>query len=486
MARFKAGSVPRESDGSAREPLLPPESTGSAIASSREPSSPVLGVPPVLSSDFPSNNATADATGHTSAPVAPRILDRDAAFHQSRGRWSVQRLGRAAAHLRYTPTGIATRVPLSKIIWDDWFHTLAAQRTVVLMLILFMVYAMTIFVFAFIYLGVSILGRESTINPDGSVSHEASCHMSLDDHMEALYFSLSTMASIGYGVSDYYFGGCWTPLLLVLAQVCCALTFDAVAIGLLFQRISRGHKRAKTVLFSDKAIVRRVQGVPYLMFRIAELRSHQLIEATVRGYCIRHERHVVASVDGIAPPTVETTHYVTRTLNFLHQEAGSHILMSLPQVLVHRMDETSPLRHGHAGSVWYDASRRTRGQGEAPQSTSPNDLMSQYKKDSVDTARFLQDRQAELVILVEGTDDLTGSAIQTRHSYTYQDLAWDEMFVPCVKPYANDSQTNASLPQGRRWCRPEPPTPACVVDFALFHETKAAPIDSESCPHIHW
>jgi hypothetical protein len=32
---------------------------------------------------------------------------------------------------------------------------------------------------------------------------------------------------------------------------------------------------------------------------------------------------------------------------------------------------------------------------------------------------FLRDREAEIVILVEGTDDLTGSAIQTRHSTTF-------------------------------------------------------------------
>jgi hypothetical protein len=38
-------------------------------------------------------------------------------------------------------------------------------------------------------------------------------------HMEALYFHYPP--TLGYGVSDYYFGGCWTPLLLVLAQVLC-------------------------------------------------------------------------------------------------------------------------------------------------------------------------------------------------------------------------------------------------------------------------
>jgi hypothetical protein len=230
--------------------------------------------------------------------VIRRILDRDAAFFQSRGKWNVQHVSRDAATMHHTPTGETNRVSLSKQIANDWFHNLAGQRTIVLMLIICLVYAATVFVFAFIYLGVSLLGQQDKVNPDGTVSKLPFCDMDIHDHMEALYFSLSTMTTIGYGVSDYYFGGCWTPLLLVLAQVCCALVFNAVAIGLIFQRISRGHKRSKTILFSDKAVVRRVKGVPYLMVRIGELRSHQLIEATVRAYCVRHERHPV--VDDIS------------------------------------------------------------------------------------------------------------------------------------------------------------------------------------------
>jgi hypothetical protein len=64
------------------------------------------------------------------------------------------------------------------------------------------------------------------------------------------------------------------------AQVCCALIFNAVALVSSFNALVvdiNGRKQ----LFSDKA-VRRVKGVQHLMVRIGELRSHQLIEATVR------------------------------------------------------------------------------------------------------------------------------------------------------------------------------------------------------------
>jgi ABC-type sugar transport system permease subunit len=76
----------------------------------------------------------------------------------------------------------------------------------------------------------------------------------------ALYFSLSTMATIGYGTSDYYFGDCWTPFILVLLQVFSAIVFSSLAVGLLFQRISRGQKRGRTIVFSDAAVIRKVGG----------------------------------------------------------------------------------------------------------------------------------------------------------------------------------------------------------------------------------
>ena len=64
------------------------------------------------------------------------------------------------------------------------------------------------FSFFFFKKGLSILGSKAAVNPDnGSKSTIVFCDLDLHDHMEAMYFSLSTMTTIGYGVSDYYFGG---------------------------------------------------------------------------------------------------------------------------------------------------------------------------------------------------------------------------------------------------------------------------------------
>jgi Inward rectifier potassium channel transmembrane domain/Inward rectifier potassium channel C-terminal domain len=412
-----------------------------------------------------------------------------------------------------------------KRVWDNWFHYLAGQPTASLLLILFLVYTVIVILFALLYLGVATLGQQT----------KAKCEMGVHSGMEALYLSLSTMASIGYGGSSYYSAGCWTPLFLVLAQIFCALSLESLAIGLLLQRFSRGQKRAKTIIFSNNAVVQRIQGVPYLMFRMGELRpQHQLIDASVRAYAIRHERHPVERLGrtvllGVQEPKtnsqhesvlIQTTHYVTKPIKLLHETLSDRVLMSLPQVLVHRIDEESPLRPAHI--AWYDRKGHRHEYPWAAKSASEREsgMQLDHIHDSAnewaETRRFLQDTALEIVILVEGSDDLTGSAIQTRHSYTVQNLRWDETLTPCITSCTEYDRSALENAGKKKRCVPwnhwshQPPAeyrpttpvegedgefhqvdeegecrnPTAVVDLGLFHETHAAPLNSEYSPYV--
>ena len=55
----------------------------------------------------------------------------------------------------------------------------------------------------------------------------------------------------------------------------------------------------------------------------------------------------------------------------------------------------------------------------------------------------------EIVVLIEGIEPITSNTIQSRHSYTVEDMVWDKMPAPCVEEGAD----------GR-----------CVVDFSKFHD----------------
>ena len=214
----------------------------------------------------------------------------------------------------------------------------------------------------------------------------------------------------GYGISDYFFGHCWTPFLVVLLQVFTALCFDAIAVGLVFHRFSRGHKRGKTVVFSSQAVV----VADCLAFRVAELRSHTLLSATIRCYCIAQETADSRFATILQPDD----YFVTRPMATM---GGEHILMRLPQVVCHALDTSSPLTTTKTTTNTDDPRR---------------------------LAREWRERQVEIVVMVEGTDELTGTSIQARHSYTSEDILWDHRFVPCV------DATNAT------------------VDFLRFHATE--------------
>eukprot|EP00934_Nitzschia_sp_Nitz4_P001741 Nitzschia sp. Nitz4//scaffold38_size140716//59805//61322//NITZ4_003141-RA/size140716-snap-gene-0.141-mRNA-1//1//CDS//3329550060//1741//frame0 len=396
-----------------------------------------------------------------------RILDRSRAFRQSRGRWRVQRVSRT----------------WSESNLGGWFYSLAYQRTGILMLILASVYIFIVVAFAAIYLTAAVLGQTSRTDPDGSEIITPFCHMDISSRMEALYLSLSTMAAIGYGISNYFIGDCWTPLILVICQVLCAITFDAVAVGLLFHRISRGRKRSRTIAFSDKAVIQRVNGMPYLMFRMGELRRYHLISASIRCYCVRHcripKQPQGENISMRAVP-IDTTHFVSRQMKLLHPDEtmGSDVWMGLPQVIVHRMDQESPLI---PDKIWYDASGTPQ---QYPSSLFPSgvgDMESQdnstysQQGDLGDVAEFLSDRDVEIVVLVEGTDESTGAATQARHSYKPCDLAWNHAFLPCVFP-VYDSRIGSHTNSGS--------DPVCRVDFSHFHDITPAPEDCEASPYV--
>ena len=304
------------------------------------------------------------------------------------------------------------------------------------------------------------------------------------------------MTTIGYGVSDYYFGGCYTPLLIVLWQVCTAIVFDAVAVGLIFHRISRGAKRSRSILFSDKAIIRRIRGRPYLMFRLGERRKYNLIDASVRCYCVRHERiptHASSSKspykkteshnNASARVHVETAYFVSRHMRLVQPDDrfGSHVWMGLPQVVVHCIDQESPLL---PPSTWYDVegmanayppgSNSLNGDsngGEADPLSSATERTAEANFEAING--FLNDRDAELVVLVEGTDEGTGQNVQARHSYKTCDIAWNATFADCVYPY------------NRRQRRgPSSLDPLVTVDFSKFHDLIPAPLDCEACVHV--
>merc|ERR1719316_664283 len=93
---------------------------------------------------------------------------------------------------------------------------------------------------------------------------------------------------------------------------------SACLIGVIFQRLSRPQSRACTIIFSEKALIRRIDGADYFMFRLCDLRvQHALIEPHVRCYCV--QKHPVR---GFEMTPMRLTHP--------DDELGGMLLMSIP------------------------------------------------------------------------------------------------------------------------------------------------------------
>lgn len=191
-----------------------------------------------------------------------------------------------------------------------------------------------------------------------------------DRLVDAFFFSVQTLATIGYGRI--------TPAgipanLLVTCEALLGLLGLALATGLLFARFSRPTARVR---FSNVAMLSPHEGVPSLVFRMANARLNQIVEARVRVSLARDE------------VTAEGERY--RTFYDLELERSESPIFALSWTVVHPITEKSPL-HGAT-------------------------------RESLGACR------AEIFVSLTGIDETFSQAIHTRFSYIPSEIVWGGLF----------------------------------------------------------
>ncbi|WP_127900706.1 ion channel [Solirhodobacter olei] len=205
------------------------------------------------------------------------------------------------------------------------------------------------------------------------------------------FFSVHTLATVGYGnvVPSSLLGN-----LLVTVEIGCGILLIAVTSGLMFARFSRPSAR---ILFSRVAVITEFDGAPHLMFRAANLRRNYVLEAGARLSVIRQEVH---------------GSQVIRRYHDLPLVRARNPVFSLSWLVMHRIDETSPL-------FGLDAA--------------------QAEADDV-----------ELVVVMSGFDMTMAQDIHARNSWTHDAIRWGHAFVDIVSFESG----------GRR-----------VLDYTRFHDS---------------
>lgn len=191
---------------------------------------------------------------------------------------------------------------------------------------------------------------------------------------DAFFFSVQTMASIGYGAM--YPRTAYTNVLVTLESLT-GLMGLAMGTGLMFARFSRPTAR---VIFSRVAVITPYEGVPTLMFRAANQRRNQILEAQMRVGLGRDE----VSVEGQSMRRVYD-------LNLIRSQ---NPLFSLSWTAMHPIDEQSPLY------------------GVTPES--------------------LDEAEAALVVTLSGLDETVSQIIHARHTYASRDILWNMRFVDII------------------------------------------------------
>ncbi len=139
---------------------------------------------------------------------------------------------------------------------------------------------------------------------------------------DAFFFSVQTMSTIGYGtmVPATRFAD-----VLVTVEALFGILLVAVLTGITFARFARPTAK---VLFSEKMVIARRDGVRYLMVRMANWRHNNVVEAHLRMF-ILHRSRTSEGEELRIPAELELVR--SRTAVFW-----------MSWTAVHRIDESSP------------------------------------------------------------------------------------------------------------------------------------------------
>ena len=246
-----------------------------------------------------------------------------------------------------------TQLGVPRFDWHDVYHLIMSLSWPQFFAGAVAVYLLVNFLFA----GVYFLGNHA-INNAGSFT-------------DCFFFSVETLATVGYGAMSpaTFYGHC-----VATAEIVTGMMSMAVITSLVFARFSKPTAR---ILFSRVAVITPYDGVPTLMFRVANQRRSYILEVAASHVLIRDEE----TADG----------HSLRRFHDLKLERARSPVFALSWQIMHRIDETSPL---------YGVS-----------------------------ARAIEEGDMRLGVSISGVDEIFAARITARYNYGHADILFERRFV---------------------------------------------------------
>jgi len=316
---------------------------------------------------------------------AKKKADRGKRFMKRRAR----RLFLKGGECNVTGVGIKAR---GRMYVADLFTTLVEMRWRYQVVLVTTQFAFTWLLFGTVYYAIAVA------RGDIHHAHNATllpCVINLSSYASAVFFSMESQSTIGYGdqVPD---PACQIGMFVVMIQCCIGTFVQLLAAGIFFTKISRPKGRAKTVMFSRNAVISLRDGQSQLMVRVGDMRhkSH-IIGTSIRALMVRNR----LTADGELIPMC---HYPLALHNETSPVNVNFLFMVWPVTIAHKIDESSPL---------WDIS-----------------------------AEQLIAEKFEIIVIVEGTAESTGSATQIRTSYSPSEIVWGRRLAPLMTYHAENGR----------------------------------------------
>jgi inward rectifier potassium channel len=192
---------------------------------------------------------------------------------------------------------------------------------------------------------------------------------------DAFFFSVQTMATIGYGKMD---PDTFLAEVMMSIEALTGLVGLAMVTGLVFAKFSRPTAKVR---FSKVAIVSNRDGIPSLQFRMANMRANRIVDVTASVVFARQER------------TIEGEEM--RRFYDLKLQRDRNAIFIYSWTAIHPITEDSPING--------------------------------VSKEAMEAA------SAEIIVSVIGLDETFAQTVHARYSYRARDILWGQRFVDILE-----------------------------------------------------
>jgi inward rectifier potassium channel len=258
----------------------------------------------------------------------------------------------------------------AKSAYEDLYHFILGRSWLRFFLTVALVFAFLNTLFALLYV----------IDPGGLTNVRPH---SFED---AFFFSVQTIATIGYGnmaPADRY------THVVVTIEALTGMLSTALVTGITFAKFARPTSR---VLFANNAVITTRDGVPHLMFRMANWRQNMVLEAQLRVVVLVTE-------------TTREGETLRRQIELpLVRERTA--IFALTFLAMHKIDESSP-----------------------------------FYGDGKSAKARLAAMRAEVFLSLSGIDETVGQTIHARHYYELDDIVWNARFADVLSIAADGART---------------------------------------------